>query len=179
MSRIGRLPVKIPAGVTVSFSSENVLTVKGPKGELSEQIDKAISVKIEGDHVEFSRSSDEKSVKAKHGLYRALCNNMVTGVTKGFEKGLIIKGVGYKAVKQGKKIVFTVGFAHTVEFPEPEGITIDIVNPNEVLVKGADKTAVGQCAANIRSIKKPEPYHGYGIRYKDEHLQMKVGKTGK
>ena len=179
MSRIGRLPVKILAGVTVSVSPENLLTVKGPKGELSEQIDKVITVKVVGDQVEFTRNSEEKSVKAKHGLYRALCNNMVTGVTQGFEKGLIIKGVGYKAVKQGKKVTFTVGYAHTVEVSEPDGITIDVVNPNEVLVKGANKTTVGQCAADIRNIKKPEPYHGYGIRYKDEQIKMKVGKTGK
>ena len=179
LSRIGRLPVAIPAGVTVNVSDDQVVTVKGPKGELSQKVDACIKVEVKDNAICLLCDTEEKSVKAKHGLYRALVQNMVKGVVEPYSKSLILKGVGYKAVKQGNKVVFTVGYSHTVDFVEPKGITLEVVNPNEVKVVGIDKTQVGQVAANIRSIREPEPYHGYGIRYSDEVVVMKVGKTGK
>lgn len=176
MSRIGRLPVKIPAGVTVSFA-DSKLTVKGALGTLTQEIDKLISVEIKDNAVNFTRADELKETKAKHGLYRALCQNMVTGVTKGFTKSLIIAGVGYKVNKQGNKIVMDIGFSHNVEIVEPAGITFECPSQTEIIVKGADKTAVGQCAASIKAVKKAEPYHGYGIHYKDEVIVLKEGKT--
>ncbi len=179
LSRIGRLPVKVPAGVTVNVSDDQVVTVKGPKGELSQKVDACIKVEVKEGEILLLCDTEEKTVKAKHGLYRALVQNMVKGVVEPYSKSLILKGVGYKVVKQGNKVVFTVGYSHTVDFVEPKGITIEVVNPNEVKVVGIDKTQVGQVAANIRDIRRPEPYHGYGIRYADEVVVMKVGKTGK
>ncbi len=179
LSRVGRHPVVIPAGVTVNVSDDQVVTVKGPKGELSQKVDACIKVEIKDNAICLICDTEEKSVKAKHGLYRALVQNMVKGVVEPYSKSLILKGVGYKVVKQGNKVVFTVGYSHTVDFVEPKGITIEVVNPNEVKVVGIDKTQVGQVAANIRDIRRPEPYHGYGIRYADEVITMKVGKTGK
>lgn len=176
MSRIGRLPVKIPAGVTVSFA-DDTLTVKGALGTLTQKVDSKISVEVKGDEVLFTRASDSKPVKALHGLYRAICQNMVNGVSKGFTKTLVIAGVGYKAQKQGNKLVLGLGFSHPVEVAEPAGITFEVTSPTEVVVKGADKVAVGQCAASIKAIKKVEPYHGYGIHYKDEVVIRKEGKT--
>ena len=157
MSRIGNHPIAVPANVTVSYDDKFV-TVKGPLGQLVQDY-------------------DSKAVKAKHGLYRALIANMIEGVTKGFEKGLIVNGVGYKVVKAGNKITLSIGFSHTVDFEAPAGVTLDCPTQTEITVKGIDKVAVGQTAANIRAIKKPEPYHIYGIRYKDEVIQKKEGKT--
>lgn len=179
MSRIGRLPIVIPKGVSVQLNSMNEVIVKGPLGQLTTPVDKNITVAIDKEHIVLSRSSEEKRYKAMHGLYRALIANTVEGVTKGYFKDLLIQGVGYKVVKQGKKIVLNIGFSHPVEVEEPAGVTIDVTSPTEIKVKGIDKTAVGQCAADIKSIKKPDPYHLYGIRYKNEVILKKEGKTGK
>lgn len=178
MSRIGRLPVVIPQGVEVTVSPENVVTVKGPKGTLSREVDKLISVKVENGHVICTRSDDEKDTKAKHGLYRKLIFNMVEGVTKGYEKGLVINGVGYKVAKQGKKIVLNIGYSHTIDVFEEDGITLEVPSERDIVVKGIDNEKVGQIAANIRSLRKPDPYHAYGIRYKDEVIARKEGKKG-
>ncbi len=176
MSRIGRLPVEIPAGVTIS-TSNNVITVKGPKGTLTQDYDPKITISIEGNQVVLTRANEEKSTKAKHGLYRALINNMVIGVTAGFKKSLIIAGVGYKVAKQGNKVVLNVGYSHPVEVVEVEGITLECPTQTEITVSGIDKVKVGQMAASIRSIREPEPYHGYGIHYSDETIERKEGKT--
>ena len=176
MSRIGRAPVAIPAGVTVEVK-DNKMIVKGPKGTLEQEIDARITLAEENGHVTLSRANDSKELKAKHGLYRALLHNMVTGVTAGYTKGLVINGVGYKVAKQGSKIVLNIGFSHPVEFPETDGIKLDCPTQTEITVSGIDKVKVGQIAANIRSLREPEPYHGYGIRYKDEVIERKEGKT--
>ncbi len=176
MSRIGKMPIVIPQGVEISIDN-NLVTVKGPKGTLSQQVGKDINVKIENNEVILTRDSDQKEARAQHGLYRALINNMVVGVTKGFEKALVINGVGYKAQMQGKKLVLNIGYSHPVEFEPPAGITIECPSLTEVVVKGHDKTVVGQVAANIRAKRVVEPYHAYGIRYKDEYVAMKEGKT--
>ncbi len=177
MSRIGNHPIAVPANVTVSYDDKFV-TVKGPLGQLVQDYDsKAVVLSQENGHVIVKRTSEDKAVKAKHGLYRALIANMIEGVTKGFEKGLIVNGVGYKVVKAGNKITLSIGFSHTVDFEAPAGVTLDCPTQTEITVKGIDKVAVGQTAANIRAIKKPEPYHIYGIRYKDEVIQKKEGKT--
>ena len=177
MSRIGNHPVAVPSNVTVSYD-DKVITVKGPLGTLTQDYDsKAVVLSQENGHVIIKRTSEQKPVKAKHGLYRALIANMVEGVTKGYEKGLIVNGVGYKVIKSGNKITLSVGFSHTVEYEAPAGVTVDCPSQTEITVKGIDKVAVGQAAANIRAIKKPEPYHIYGIRYKDEVIQKKEGKT--
>lgn len=179
MSRIGRLPVVIPQGVEVSVSPENVVTVKGAKGTLTLNVKNIIKVNIENNEVKVSRPNDEKEVKALHGLYRKLIANMVEGVSKGYEKGLVLNGVGYKVAKQGKKIVLSVGYSHPVEIEEVPGITFECPSITEIVVKGIDKELVGQTAANIRKVRNPDPYHAYGIRYKDEVIARKEGKTGK
>ncbi|MBR2479900.1 MAG: 50S ribosomal protein L6 [Clostridia bacterium] len=177
MSRIGRNPIKVPAGVTVAYAN-NIVTVTGPLGTLTQAIENAkINVAIEKDVVTVSRVSEAKEVKAAHGLYRALIQNMVTGVEKGYSKNLIISGVGWKAVAQGNKVVLSLGFSHTIDVVAPEGIKIEVVNPTELCIKGIDKVKVGQVAADIKALRKPEPYHGYGIRYKDEVILRKEGKT--
>ena len=177
MSRIGRKPITVPAGVEVKFDNR-IVTVKGALGTLSQAIENSkINVTIEGDVVTVSRVSEAKEVKAAHGLYRALIQNMVNGVSKGYSKNLIISGVGWKAVAQGDKVVLSIGFSHTVDVVAPEGIKIEVVNPTELCIKGIDKVKVGQVAANIKALRKPEPYHGYGIRYKDEVILRKEGKT--
>ena len=176
MSRIGNAPVTIPAGVTVD-ASNNVVTVKGPKGTLTQAYDPVISFNIEGNVVVLKRANDQGPVKAKHGLYRALLANMVKGVTEGFKKSLIVNGVGWKVAKQGKKVVLNVGFSHPVEVEEIDGITLDCPSITELTVSGIDKDKVGQFAAMIRGIREPEPYHGYGIRYSDEVIDRKVGKA--
>lgn len=176
MSRIGRQAINVPAGVTVT-SENNLVTVKGPRGTLTQEIDPKIALNVEGNIVHVTRASEEKAIKAKHGLYRALINNMVEGVTKGFEKGLVVSGVGYKVTKQGNKITFNIGYSHPITVTEPDGVTIDVVSPTELAVKGIDKTVVGQCAADIKALRKPDPYHGYGIRYKNETILRKEGKT--
>ena len=177
MSRIGRLPVKITDGVKVSVDN-NVVTVTGKLGTLSQTIEnKDISVAINGDHVEVSRKNELKTTKAAHGLYRALIANMVEGVSKGYEKGLVIAGVGYKAAVENKNLVLNVGYSHPVTVAAPAGISFECPSITEITVKGIDKVLVGQIAANIKAIRKPEPYHGYGIRYKDETIIRKEGKT--
>ncbi len=176
MSRIGRMPIVLPEGVEVKVEN-GLVSVKGPKGQLSQQIGKEISVNIEGNTVVLTRANDKKDVRAQHGLYRALINNMVIGVTKGFEKALIVNGVGYKAQVQGKKLILNIGYSHPIEIEAPEGITIECPQLTEVVVKGIDKTLVGQVAANIRAKREVEPYHSYGIRYKDEVVITKEGKT--
>lgn len=176
MSRIGRHPITVPAGVTVTFEN-GVVTVKSAKGELTQDINPAIGVNIESGVITVTRSDDQKEHRAMHGLYRALIANMVKGVTDGYKRGLVINGVGYKAAMQGSKLVLNIGYSHPVEFETPEGIKIECTSATEISVSGIDKTKVGQCAANIRSLRKPEPYHGYGIRYSDEVIQRKEGKT--
>ena len=169
MSRIGRLPVVIPAGVTVTVSADNVVVVKGPLGELSQKVDKKINVAVEGTEVHVTRNDEQKEHKAMHGLYRKLIANMVEGVTKGFQKALIVNGVG-------NKIVINCGYSHPVEVVESEGITFEVPNANEIVVKGISREKVGQVAANIKVIKVPDPYHVYGIRYKDETIIRKEAK---
>jgi len=179
MSRIGKLPVAISSGVTITVDESNNVTVKGPKGELTTQINKDMLIEQENGVLTVKRPSDDKRHRALHGLSRSLINNMVLGVTKGFEKNLDIVGVGYRAQKQGNKLVLNVGYSHPVEIPEPNGITIDVPAPTKITVKGIDKQLVGQIAANIRSIREPEPYKGKGIRYEGENVRRKEGKTGK
>ena len=176
MSRIGNALITIPAGVTVD-TSNNVLTVKGPKGTLTQAYDPIITPSVEGNVVKFTRANDLGPTKAKHGLYRALCANMVKGVTEGFKKALIVNGVGWKVAKQGKKVIMNIGFSHPVEVEEIDGITLDCPSQTEVTVTGIDKEKVGQFAAIIRGYREPEPYHGYGIRYSDEVIERKVGKA--
>ena len=176
MSRIGKEPVTIPAGVTVDVK-EREFIVKGPLGTLVQDYDPAITIKVEGGVATLTRANDLGPIRAKHGLYRALLFNMVNGVTKGFEKVLVVNGVGWKVAMQGKKLVMNVGYSHPVEMDAPEGITLACPSQTEISVKGIDKVAVGQMAANIRKVRLPEPYHGYGIRYKDEVIVRKEGKT--
>ena len=176
MSRIGRKLIDLPAGVTLTVN-DGVVVVKGPKGELSQEIDSNITVKVDGTKVELTRANEENETKAKHGLYRALIANMVTGVTTGFERNLIIQGVGYKAQKQGNKLVLNLGYSHNIEIEEIPGITIECPSQLEIKIKGADKQAVGQFASKIRDLRKVEPYHAYGVRYDDEVVIRKVGKT--
>lgn len=178
MSRIGKQPISIPAGVDVKLDNSNVITVKGPKGSITKELDREMVIKIEDGKITVSRPSDERTHRALHGLTRTLINNMVEGVTKGYEKALDIVGVGFKAQKQGKKLVLNVGYSHTIEMEEPAGITIDVPNPNKIIVKGIDKQAVGEFAAKIRSKKEPEVYHGKGIRYENEVVKLKEGKAG-
>lgn len=178
MSRIGREPVAIPAGVTVDVK-EKEFTVKGPLGTLTQDYDPQITITVDGGVAHLTRANDLGPTRAKHGLYRALLHNMVEGVTKGYEKGLIVNGVGWKVQMQGKKLVLNVGYSHPVEVEAPDGITLACPSQTEITVKGIDKVLVGQISANIRAIRLPEPYHGYGIRYKDEVIVRKEGKTGK
>ena len=179
MSRAGRMPIAIPAGVTVDIAENNNVTVKGPKGELNRTLPAEMSITIEAGEILVKRPNDLKRNKALHGLTRALLNNMVIGVTEGFSKTLLITGVGYRAAKQGSKLVLTLGYSHPIEMEEPEGIEIEVPDQNKIIVKGISKEKVGQCAAEIRSFRAPEPYKGKGIRYEDEHIRRKVGKTGK
>jgi large subunit ribosomal protein L6 len=178
MSRIGKLPVQLPNGVTVSVSDENLVDVKGPKGQLTQQIHKDIRVAVEGNTVLVERPSDSKPHKSLHGLSRSLINNMVEGVTKGYEKVLEVNGVGYRAQKQGKKLVLTVGYSHPVEISEEDGVEFDVPAPNKIIVKGIDKQKVGAMAAKVRSVREPEPYKGKGIKYENERILRKEGKTG-
>ena len=176
MSRIGRLPIDIPAGVTVTVNGSNV-TVAGKLGTLTQDVDKTISVKVEGNQVVLTRANETGDVKAKHGLYRQLIANMVKVVSEGFSKTLVINGVGYKATLQGTKVVLNIGFSHPVELVPTEGVKLAVNGTNEVVVSGIDKAQVGQFAAKIRDIKPVEPYHAYGIRYSDEVVIRKEGKT--
>ena len=177
MSRIGKLPVALPAGVTVTFEN-GLLTVKGSKGTLTQTVVGDIDIKINGTEVVVEKTSEAADTNAKHGLYRALLHNMVVGVTEGYKKTLKVNGVGWKVAKQGNKIVLNVGYSHPVDFVEPQGIKLECPSANEITVSGIDKTLVGQTAADIRNIRVPEPYHGYGIAYSDEVIERKEGKTG-
>ncbi|GAQ24679.1 MULTISPECIES: 50S ribosomal protein L6 [Tepidanaerobacter] len=177
MSRIGKMPVDIPSGVEVAING-NQITVKGPKGSLSRVLHKDMIIKKEDSKIIVERPSDEKNHRALHGLTRSLINNMVMGVVNGFEKRLALEGVGYRAAKQGDKLVLTVGYSHPVEFDPPEGIEFEVPAANRIVVKGIDKDLVGQIAANIRAVREPEPYKGKGIRYENEVVRRKEGKTG-
>ncbi|HAV27991.1 MAG TPA: 50S ribosomal protein L6 [Lachnospiraceae bacterium] len=178
MSRIGKMPVVIPAGVTVDIQPGNVVTVKGPKGELKRELDHEMTIEQKDNEIIVTRPDDLKRHKALHGLTRALLHNMVVGVTDGFTKTLEINGVGYRAQKQGKKLVLSLGYSHPIEMEDPEGLE-STVEGNKIIIKGIDKQAVGQYAANIREKRAPEPYKGKGIKYADEIIRRKVGKTGK
>ena len=179
MSRIGRLPVAIPAGVEVTVAEGNVVTVKGPKGTLERALPTEMEIKVEDGHVVVTRPNDLKKMKALHGLTRSLIHNMVIGVSQGYEKALEVNGVGYRAAKSGKKLTLTLGYSHPVEMEDPAGIESIVEGTNKIIVKGIDKEKVGQFAAEIRTKRPPEPYKGKGIKYADEHIRRKVGKTGK
>ena len=178
MSRIGRMPIAIPAGVTVDIAENNLVTVKGPKGTLSRALAPEMELKVEGTEVIVSRPNDLKKMKSLHGLTRTLIHNMVIGVTEGYTKTLEIQGVGYRAEKSGKKLTLHLGYSHPVEMEDPEGLESKVDGMN-IIVSGIDKEKVGQYAANIREKRQPEPYKGKGIRYADEHVRRLAGKTGK
>lgn len=178
MSRIGLKPIEIPEGVTIAKDG-NTVTVKGPKGELSRELHPVITVNIGESEVTFERPSDNKKYRSLHGTTRSLVNNMVEGVTKGYEKNLELVGVGYRAQKTGEKLVLNVGYSHPVEFVSEEGIDIEVPSNTKVIVRGIDKERVGAVASNIRSVRLPEPYKGKGIRYEGEEVRRKEGKTGK
>ena len=179
MSRIGKLPITVPVGVTITVGDDHTVTVKGPKGQLSEKISNQMILEQENGVFTVKRHSDQKEHRALHGLTRSLINNMVIGVTTGYTKELEIVGVGYRAQKQGNKLVLNVGYSHPVEFEEPAGIEFEVPGPNKIIVKGASKQVVGQLAANIRAVRPPEPYKGKGIKYVTEVVRRKEGKTGK
>jgi large subunit ribosomal protein L6 len=177
MSRIGKLPVIIPDGVQVTLN-DNVITVKGPKGELTRTLHNEMEVLVEGNTLLVKRPSDSNKHKALHGLTRTLVNNLVEGVTKGFQKSLELVGVGYRAQLQGKKLVLQVGYSHPVEFEPGKDMEIEVPAPNKIIVKGINKEEVGALAANIRAVREPEPYKGKGIRYEGERIKLKAGKAG-
>ncbi|MBQ9735907.1 MAG: 50S ribosomal protein L6 [Clostridia bacterium] len=179
MSRIGRAPITIPAGVTVTVDAGNFVTVKGPKGELKEQFSAALTIAVEGNVLTVSRPDDEKENRSLHGLTRTLINNMVVGVTEGYSKTLEINGVGYRAEKQGKKLVLNLGYSHPVFFEEDDNVSFACPNNTTIVVSGINKQAVGQVAAQIRSKRPPEPYLGKGIKYTGERIRRKAGKAGK
>ena len=179
MSRIGKLPITVPAGVTVTVAPDNTVTVKGPKGTLSQWVNPDITVKQEGNILTLERPTDAKPHRAMHGLYRSLVNNMVVGVTEGFQKTLELVGTGYRAQVDGKTLTINIGFSHPVVMEAPENITYECPNANKIIVKGINKQQVGNLAADIRAIRKPEPYLGKGIKYEEEHIRRKEGKTGK
>jgi large subunit ribosomal protein L6 len=173
------MPITVPAGVTVNVDENNLVTVKGPKGTLCQQVNPAITLKQEGNILTLERPTDSKPHKAMHGLYRALVHNMVVGVTDGFSKTLEMVGTGYRASVEGKKLTINIGFSHPVVLEAPEGITYETPNQTTIVVKGSNKQQVGNLAADIRAIRKPEPYLGKGIKYQNEHIRRKEGKTGK
>ena len=179
MSRIGKMPIAIPAGVTVTIAENNKVTVKGPKGTLERVFPSDMKIEVEGSEIKVTRPNDLKREKSLHGLTRTLINNMVVGVTDGFEKKLEINGVGYRAAKSGKKLNLTLGYSHPVEMEDPEGVETVVDGTNVIFVRGIDKEKIGQYAAEIRDKRRPEPYKGKGIKYADEHIRRKVGKTGK
>ncbi len=179
MSRIGRLPIAVPADVTVEIAANNVVTVTGPKGTLTRELAPEMEITRDGDSIVVTRPNDLKRMKSLHGLTRTLINNMVVGVTKGYEKVLEINGVGYRASKQGKTLTLNLGYSHPVIMEDPEGIEAVLEGQNKIIVKGIDKEKVGQYAAEIRDKRRPEPYKGKGIKYADEVIRRKVGKTGK
>ena len=179
MSRIGKMPIAVPAGVTVDIAENNKVTVKGPKGTLERVLPAEMEIKKEGDEIIVNRPNDLKKMKSLHGLTRTMINNMVVGVTEGYEKKLEVNGVGYRAVKKGKLLTLSLGYSHPVEMEDPEGIEVVVEDANTLVVKGIDKEKVGQYAAEIREKRAPEPYKGKGIKYADEVIRRKVGKTGK
>ena len=178
MSRIGNKPITVPEGIDVKIDGQKI-TVKGPKGTLEREIHNNMSVKLENGEIKVTRPNDEKENRSLHGLTRTLINNMIEGVSKEFTKELEINGVGYRAAKQGKTLVLTLGYSHSINMVEPEGITYEVPNPNSIIVRGIDKELVGQMAAEIRTKRPPEVYRGKGIKYVEEHIRRKEGKTGK
>ena len=179
MSRIGRMPITVPAGVTVTVGENNLVTVKGPLGTLTEQISARMIINVDGNVVTVARPTDDKEDRSLHGLSRTLINNMVVGVVNGYTKTLEIVGVGYKVAKQGKALNLNLGHSHPIIMEEPNGITFDVPNTNTIIIKGINKQEVGQIAAVIRSKRPPEPYHGKGVKYSDEYIRRKAGKAGK
>lgn len=179
MSRIGRKPITVPAGVEVKVDGANVVTVKGPKGTLTQAIHPNMTIEVTGAEINVTRPNDEKENRALHGLSRTLIANMVEGVTKGYEKKLEVNGVGYRVAKEGKKLVMNLGYSHPVVMTEIDGVTFETPDANTIFVKGIDKQLVGQIAAQVREKRPPEPYKGKGIKYADEHIRRKAGKTGK
>ncbi|EFE28910.1 ribosomal protein L6 [Filifactor alocis ATCC 35896] len=179
MSRIGLKPVTVPAGVEVKVDEKNIVTVKGPKGQLTQAIDPSMKIEINDGILTVTRPTENKKHKSLHGLSRTLINNMIIGVTEGYEKKMEIVGVGYRAAKQGKKLVLNLGFSHPVEMEDPEGVETEVPTQLEIVVRGINKQLVGNYAAKIRAWREPEPYKGKGIRYAGEHVRRKEGKTGK
>ncbi|GAV23836.1 50S ribosomal protein L6 [Carboxydothermus pertinax] len=177
MSRIGRKPIPVPQGVEVKIEG-NLVTVKGPKGSLTREFHPDMKISFDGTQIIVERPSDEKNHRSLHGLTRTLISNMIIGVTSGFQKSLELVGVGYRAAKQGRKLVLTVGYSHPVEIEPPEGVEVEVPAQNQIVVKGIDKEVVGNFAANIRAVREPEPYKGKGIKYIDEVIRRKAGKTG-
>ena len=178
MSRIGRAPIAIPAGVEINVADNNVVTVKGAKGTLTQQFNPNMTIKVEGAEVIVTRPNDSKENRSLHGLTRTLINNMVIGVTEGYKKELDVNGVGYRVAKEGNKLVMNLGFSHQVIMEEKDGITIEVPGPNKIIINGCDKQKVGQFAAEVREKRPPEPYKGKGIKYVDEVIRRKAGKTG-
>ncbi len=179
MSRIGLKEIQIPKGVEIKINEDNLVEVKGPKGNLSQTIDKDMMIKIEDNILTVNRPSESKRHRSMHGLSRTLIDNMLIGVTEGYSKTLEIVGTGYRAAKQGNKLVLTLGYSHPLELEDPKGIEVEVPNQNKIIVSGADKQQVGNYAANIRDYRKPEPYKGKGVKYENERIRRKVGKTGK
>ncbi|WFA07642.1 50S ribosomal protein L6 [Tissierella sp. Yu-01] len=179
MSRIGLKPITIPSGVEVKISDDNFIEVKGPKGQLTQQLNPDMEIKIDNGEITVARPTEQKAHKSLHGLTRTLIFNMITGVTEGYAKTLEIVGTGYRAAKQGKKLVLTLGFSHPVEMEDPAGIEVEVPAQNKIIVKGIDKQLVGNYASKIRDWRRPEPYKGKGIKYDNEVVRRKVGKTGK
>ena len=179
MSRIGRMPIAVPAGVTVDIAENNKVTVKGPKGTLERVLPAEMTIKLENDEIVVTRPNDLKKMKSLHGLTRSLLNNMVIGVTEGYQKELEVNGVGYRAQKKGKVLTLSLGYSHPVDMEDPDGVEVEVEGQNKIIVKGIDKEKVGQYAAEIREKRAPEPYKGKGIKYADEVIRRKVGKTGK
>lgn len=178
MSRIGKMPITLPANVEVTVAADNLVTVKGPRGSLTQKLSEKMIITQEGNVITVTRPNDEKENRSHHGLTRTLLNNMVIGVTEGYKKELDVNGVGYRVAKEGKKLVMNIGFSHQVIMEEPEGITIDVPTPNKIVISGNNKQDVGQFAAEVREKRPPEPYKGKGIKYTDEVIRRKEGKTG-
>ncbi len=179
MSRIGKLPIPVPAGVTVTVDDRNLVVVKGPKGQLSQQVNPDITLKLDNGILTLTRPTDNKPHKAMHGLYRSLVHNMVVGVTTGFERQLEMVGTGYRASVDGKKLTLLVGYSHPIVFEAPQNVSFETPVPTQIVVKGIDKQVVGSLAADIRATRPPEPYLGKGVKYKGEHIRRKEGKAGK
>lgn len=179
MSRIGLKPITIPEGIEVKIDDDNFIEVKGPKGKIAQQVSPEMDIKVEDNVIAISRPTESKKHKSLHGLTRSLIANMIDGVTKEFSKSLEIRGTGYRAQKQGKKLILNLGFSHPIEMEDPEGITVEVPKADQIIIKGIEKQKVGNYAAVIRSLREPEPYKGKGVRYENEMVRQKVGKTGK